>query len=382
VSADTARTSAALTRALAAVGTRGGAGQTFASRLERLRLRGPSYVLGGRKRAVSHQMVLDRNRDEIYRRIWRDAAGEVGAEMHEFSPSFFVFRRRGRETLAHRDLVMLDSPATTDLASDKAVLQGLLRQEGLPVVPSMEAPVGDPSALLSYLRSVDGRCVVKPARGTGGGQGVTCGVRSDDDLLQAWLLASLYAPSVIIEEQVAGDEYRLLILDGELLGAVRRGIPHVVGDGRRTVRELIAEVNERRANGGPEEVSRLVNVDLDCRLALSSASVSLRTVLEAGQSVPIKGSASENGRLDNQTWDGFSPALVKSAARAADVARLRFAGIDLVTPDPTLALEDAGGAILEVNGTPGLRHHYQVAPVPKPVRVAVPLLERLLGERP
>jgi hypothetical protein len=49
-----------------------------------------------------------------------------------------------------------------------------------------------------------------------------------------------------------------------------------------------------------------------------------------------------------------------------------------VTPDPTRSLVEAGGTILEVNATPGLHYHYQVANPAHAAPVAVPILKRLL----
>jgi len=167
-------------------------------------------------------------------------------------------------------------------------------------------------------------------------------------------------------------------LDGQLLDAVRRRPPAVTGDGRRTVRELMAEVNADRLAGGPEEVARLVHADLDCRLALARAGHRLTSRPGTGERVVLKGSASENGRCDNEAGQMISPAIVAEARRAAAVAGLRLAGVDVVTPDPGRPLDDVGGRILEVNGTPGLRHHYQVANAAQPVAVTV--LERLLSE--
>jgi cyanophycin synthetase len=65
-----------------------------------------------------------------------------------------------------------------------------------------------------------------------------------------------------------------------------------------------------------------------------------------------------------------------SAAVAA--TGLRLAGADLITTDPTLPLEHTGGAVVEVNGNPGLHHHYQVADPDHATRVCVPVLRRAL----
>ncbi len=366
-----------VTATLVSLGRRGGAGLALGVRLERLRARGTAGLLrGGRRLADDRDPSLAARQALAYRAIWAQAAGVLGAELEEFSPGFFRLRRGDAETLVLRDQVMLDTPASTGLAADKAVLHRLLADAGLPVPAFAEAPAGDPGPLVSFLERTAGPVVVKPARGTGGGQGVTCGVRDADQLLGAWLLAAPWASGVLVEEQSEGDEYRLLLLDGELLGTLRRRRPRVLGDGRRPIWALLAALNAERLAAGPEEVARLIHVDLDCRLALRAQGLGPRSTPKPGVEVVVKGSASENGRLDNETVAPPHPAVVSVARRAAETARLRLAGIDLLTTDPGRPLEETGGRVLEVNGTPGLRHHYQVANRPEPVAVAI--LERLL----
>jgi D-alanine-D-alanine ligase-like ATP-grasp enzyme len=58
---------------------------------------------------------------------------------------------------------------------------------------------------------------------------------------------------------------------------------------------------------------------------------------------------------------------------------VRLAGVDLITTDLTASLHATGGVIIEVNGGPGLHHHYHVADRAGATRVAIPILRRLLG---
>jgi glutathione synthase/RimK-type ligase-like ATP-grasp enzyme len=96
--------------------------------------------------------------------------------------------------------------------------------------------------------------------------------------------------------------------------------------------------------------------------------------------VRLKTATSENSSRENFTARDLSPALVEDLARAVAAAHLRFAGVDLVTPDTSVALAAAGGAIIEVNSPPGIRNHYTVAEPDRANRVAVPVLARLLDE--
>jgi D-alanine-D-alanine ligase-like ATP-grasp enzyme len=93
----------------------------------------------------------------------------------------------------------------------------------------------------------------------------------------------------------------------------------------------------------------------------------------------VKTVCNENRLEDNVTVTAeVGDALVADARRAVDRSGLRLAGVDVLTPDPAMALADSGGVLLEVNGTPGLSHHYHVRDRERATRVAVPVLRALL----
>jgi glutathione synthase/RimK-type ligase-like ATP-grasp enzyme len=59
--------------------------------------------------------------------------------------------------------------------------------------------------------------------------------------------------------------------------------------------------------------------------------------------------------------------------------RVRLAGVDVITPDPTLPLSEAGGVVLEVNAPPNFYYHYHKRGGAYPV--ARHVLEHLLKTR-
>jgi cyanophycin synthetase len=351
----------------------------LAPELDALRTLGRA-ALRNRGELSSAAQSLERAHAASYMRIWTQAAEALGAQIEELGDGFLRGRRGENETIMHRHLVMLNHPSTAALALDKSLVHHMLLHAGLPMPPYLEAAREAPASGLAFLESQPGPCVVKPANGTSGGTGVTCGVESADDLWRSWLRAARWDPRVLIERQSDGEEYRLLFLDGELLGAVQRRRPSVTGDGQASVLGLIEAENERRIRAGSSDVARLVSVDLDCELAVRRCGHTLHTVPAAGERVVVKGTVSENASADNSTAT-LSQELLADARRATDALQLSFAGIDLVTPDPARSLADAGGTILEVNATPGLHYHYQVDDPENAPAVAVAVLERVLGER-
>jgi D-alanine-D-alanine ligase-like ATP-grasp enzyme len=96
----------------------------------------------------------------------------------------------------------------------------------------------------------------------------------------------------------------------------------------------------------------------------------------------VKSAINQNGAADNETvpLSALCPEIVRSCADAVAAVGTRLGGVEVLTPDPSRALSDAGGAILEVNGTPGLHYHYLVRDPDQATDVAVPVLETLLAE--
>jgi cyanophycin synthetase len=273
--------------------------------------------------------------------------------------------------------VALGDPVAIELADDKALVHRLLAHEGLRVPTHVEVPVSDLNAAQEFLAAEEGACVVKPSAGTGAGWAVTPAVARPSQLRRAVLSAARYGSRVLVERQVAGEHHRVLLLDGVVLGIVRRGAPTVSGDGHSTLRELVVAENERRIAARGDGGLWLLRADLDCVFTLEQAGLGLDSVPDAGERVAVKTATGENAPGDNETVSRpLSPAFLAEARWAAELLGLRLVGLDVISPHEDLT----GATIIEVNGSPGLTYHRHVADPTSAVPVAVPLLETLLRE--
>ncbi|HWE32973.1 MAG TPA: hypothetical protein VG410_05765 [Solirubrobacteraceae bacterium] len=323
----------------------------------------------------------DGARDRTYERIWSEAAEGCDAVIAELAPGLFELTRGERRTRVYQQTVEIDDPVTLRVALDKAVVHRLMAERGVPTPERVEWNVSDPAPALEFLRRAGGPCVVKPAAGTGGGHGVTPGIETAEELMRARIHAATGGERLLIEHQVAGDVYRLLFLDGELLDVVRSVPASLTGDGGSTIEQLIARENERRAGAQGAAGLALLGINLDTVLTLQHAGLRLSSVVPAGKRLQLRAATNNNAAEDNETWRGEVAAEVVAAARkAAAAVGLRLAGIDVVGPSVAAPLEQTGAIIAEVNGTPGLHHHYLVADPDRATRVAIPILERLLSE--
>jgi cyanophycin synthetase len=221
------------------------------------------------------------------------------------------------------------------------------------------------------------RCVVKPADGTGGGDGVTTGIETRRQIFKAAVRAAGFSPKLMIEEQVEGDTIRLLYLDGHLLDAVKRGAPAVIGDGQARISQLVARLNQRLLDAGYELAQVILKRDMDMDRTLAGQNLSWRSVPANGRRVALKGVINDNMADENvSVMDQISENVIAAGRQAAELIGARLAGVDVITPDLRRGLDEAGGKILEVNTTPGFHYHYFKQG--GACRVAVPILKTCL----
>jgi len=314
-----------------------------------------------------------------YLSIWRAAARAIGGELTPLGRGYAEIRLGRVATRVYRQQTELDDAVALELAGDKPFVLGLLAAAGIRVPRHCTFTLDEWETAEAFRRSLTGPGVVKPALGTGGGRGVTTGVASARGLLAAALRASAYCSELLMEEQIEGSGYRLLFLDGELLDAVRRDPPSVVGDGEGTIRELVEKENERRLGQTSVPLGPL-SIDRECRNTLRRARLTLASIPARGERVVVKRATNQGGDAESESVvEHIGPELRSAGALAASVVGARLAGVDVITTDPGASLESSGGVVHEVNTTPGLRFHYMARNHERRIPVAIPILERALA---
>ena len=312
----------------------------------------------------------------LYRAIWLEAAAEIGAQVTERGAGVLEIRRGGVVAVVDRHRVGLDRPDHD--GGDKLSAQQRLIAAGLSVPDSIAFDASNLAPALAFLAERGAPAVVKPTN-TGGGKGITAGVRDRGQLERAVARAAHFSARLMIESQAAGDPYRLLVLDGELLDTVRRRAPRLTGDGRSTIRELIA-IENRRRQAGSSAGWDVIRADLDAVLTLEAQDLTLESVPPAGAVVQVKTVNNVTRPEDCETvHEPIARELEAEMVLAAQVVGLRLAGVDVVTSHLDRSLGESGGVILEVNSDPSPHLHYRVADPARATRVAIPILERRLA---
>ncbi|MBM4221884.1 MAG: hypothetical protein FJ170_08060 [Gammaproteobacteria bacterium] len=226
-------------------------------------------------------------------------------------------------------------------------------QLGLPGTRAV--PVGSVADARAYAREQGFPLVIKPNAGRQG-EGVTAHISTDEELVAAFASANLVAPgNVLIERHVAGDDHRLTVSGGELIWASCLSPPRVVGDGRRSIAELIeAENAERRKSPTADISSAQLLLDADMQGFLAKQGFSPDDRPPAGTLVRLRSMAniSRGGTLVDCTAR-LHPDNRDMAEALARCFHLDAAGIDFITPDISRSWREIDCAVIEINATPG-----------------------------
>ncbi len=258
-----------------------------------------------------------------------------------------------------------------DIACDKLMTKELLSLSGIPV-PYGKIVYTEFEAVKAA-EDIGYPVVVKPQNGNQG-KGVSLNLKKTEEIIDAFNLAKTYSPKIIVEKQIQGRHYRVLVVDGRFCCAAERIPAHVVGDGTSSIKQLMDIINQDPLRGEYHE-KPLTKIKID--------PIVLNVMARHGytsESVPPKGkfvALRENGNLSTggTAMDVTDEVCFENrhlAERAAKAIGLDIAGIDITTEDISIPAEKSQGAIIEVNAAPGIRMHlYPSQGKPRPAAKAI-----------
>ncbi len=263
--------------------------------------------------------------------------------------------------VAQRRIIGTMTDATSiisgDICQDKMWTKQVLLAAGIPV--PLGALVESADEAVNAAKDLGYPVVAKPLGGHHG-DGVSMHLTTDAEVHRAFDAAAIHGEGkVIVEQEISGTAYRVLVVHGEAVAATMRQPPFVVGDGIHTVSELVQVLNQDPRRGpGHDFPMSYVTLDSVALLTLGQQGYHPDQVLPSGSRVWIRQTANmSTGATAVDVTDEIGSGVRMAAVRAAEALGLDVAGVDLVTDDLSSGLGSSNGAIVEVNAAPGLRMH-------------------------
>jgi hypothetical protein len=190
-----------------------------------------------------------------------------------------------------------------------------------------------------YFTKLGATAFIKPLLGSRGD--FAQAIFDEASLLRYLGEVAVYYDSILIQPIVAASEYRVFLLDDEVVYTARKYPPFVLGDGERPIRDLLAAHNDDLRSRGLSPVT--VSADREPELD---------TVPREGVrwDIPGRMNLSAGGKMVLR--DPPSEAALTMARRAARALGLRVAAVDLFT---CIGADPNAMAVIEVNANPSIR---------------------------
>lgn len=246
----------------------------------------------------------------------------------------------------------LNSSLWLKIANDKELTYDMLQRAWLPVAHTKYVTEWDiddnfDDSWFSY------PLVIKPLDGAHG-DGVVMNIQDKKQLLESLKVSFEEHRRMIIQDQVEWDEYRILVVKGEVLLARRRAFPSIVWNWESTIAELIKIENiwnKLRWEWYNKPLS-YIKIDAECEKCLDMQWYSLESIIGNWLKVIV--------RSNSNIWTWWVPEDVTSiiseeykriAIWVAATCDLWIAWVDLLTGN--IAWKDiANCTVLEVWATP------------------------------
>lgn len=265
------------------------------------------------------------------------------------------------EYVKNANMTSKDSYIVPLIMENKTVTKKVLKETGFRVPGGAEFSSME-EAVKAYPRFADQAFVIKP-KSTNYGLGITIFKEGADleDYQAGLAIAFREDSSVLVEEFMPGTEYRFFVIDGEVQAIMLRVPANVIGDGIRTVKELVEEKNSDPLRGtnhrAPLELIQLGELE---QLMLKEQGLTIESVPQANQIVYLRENSNISTGGDSiDMTDEFSEAYKKIAVSAVEALGAKISGIDLIIPDKEIdpTTDKKAYGIIEANFNPAMHMH-------------------------
>jgi len=293
----------------------------------------------------------------------------VQVEILDESDQFLKLQHKDHiEYVKNGNMTSKDNYIVPLAMANKTVTKKILSAAGFPVPAGAEFSTLE-EGIAYYSLIKDKSIVIKP-KSTNFGLGISIFQEPTnlDSYQKALEIAFSEDSSILVEEFIAGTEYRFFVLDGKCEAVLLRLPANVRGDGQHTIRELVATKNTNPLRGrdhrSPLERIKLGEIEL---LMLEQQGYKADDILPKGGQVFLRRNSNISTGGDSiDMTEAMHPSYKKLAAEMATAIGAWVCGVDLIIPDSTLpaSKKEPNCTCIELNFNPSMYMHTYCAEGP------------------
>ncbi len=241
------------------------------------------------------------------------------------------------------------------ICMDKSLTYKNLKQNKVPIPEGRSFyEESDDNEIVQYAKEIGFPLVIKPTDSSSG-RGVITGINDIDKFTDSLnqVRNILGFKNVIVERFFIGEDYRVYVLDNEVVGVYKRLAANVIGDGEKNIKNLIYEKNiVRKMN--PFIRKREIKINSDLIEYLSLSNLTLESIPAKGERIYLRSQGAYLKERDPvDITDEISEKIKSIAVNAMNsIPGLSHCDVDM------LVNEETGEAVVnEINSRPQISNH-------------------------
>lgn len=194
---------------------------------------------------------------------------------------------------------------------------------------------------------------VKPIQGSKGAN--VFKVDNDDELSEIFTIYEDKKVTVaVIEKTIYMPDYRIVVLDGELVSAYKRIPLFIVGDGIHDIEFLVNQLQDKYTRDGRD--TRLSANEPGTVKYLAKLGLNIKNIPNKYEKITLTAISNLSaGGTSVDVSEFIATRWVELAAYIAKSFDLRLCGVDLACQD--ISSSESEYCVIEVNASPGLDHY-------------------------
>jgi len=303
----------------------------------------------------------------ILGKILKEVAPQIGAEVllePEWNITGQIIFKNGQKSFFRYNALDLNPMGASEVAKDKDYASFFMKSMGYPVVPSKaffsknwaKAIGGSPlniNAAFKYAQEIGFPVVLKP-NSRSHGFGVSL-VSNKAEFYKAAKIIFVKDNIMLVQKLIKGKDYRIVVLDNEVISIYQRLPLSIVGDGKSTIRRLLHKKQEQFIE---QKRNTKINFhDPRIKSKLKRQKLTFFSILQEGTEVFLLDNANLSSGGTSIDVSNKAVSFYKDfAIKLTHDMGLRLCGVDLMIDGDISEYTDTFH-ILEINAAPGLDHY-------------------------
>ncbi len=299
-------------------------------------------------------------------RILKKIAPRVGARVvlePQWNIVGQIIFKNGKKRYFRYSSLDLNPLGASEISKDKDFANFFMKMMGYPVILGKtffsnrwSKAIGsrrDIHAAYRYARKLGFPVIIKPNSGSQG-TGVSK-VYNKREFYKAMRFIFERDKVALVQKVMQGKDYRVVVLDNRVISAYQRIPLNIVGDGKSTIRKLLALKQAEFIASSRD--TRIKPKDFRIAQKLKRQGLNMRSVLKKNQRVFLLDNANLSSGGDSVDVTKYvHPEFKKLAINLTRDMGLRLCGVDLLI-DGDIKEKPKKYCILETNAAPGLDHY-------------------------